>query len=84
METLPMEYLHEPRIALASGPDGLDHVRIILEQAGKHLNDHGLLIVEVGHNRLALEMAFPEMEFTWLNTEGGDEHVFLLTKEQLP
>lgn len=84
METLPEEYLHEPRMALASGPDGLDHVRIILEQAKAHLNDHGLLIVEIGHNRLELEMAFPDMEFTWLDTDGGDEHVFLLTKEQLP
>lgn len=83
METLPEEYLHEPRIALASGSDGLDHVRVILANAKEHLNDHGLLIVEIGHNRLELEMAFPELEFTWLDTDGGDEHVFLLTKEQL-
>ncbi len=83
METLPEEYLHEPRIALASGPDGLDHVRIILEQAKAHLNENGLLIVEIGHNRLELEMAFPELGFTWLDTDGGDEQVFLLTKEQL-
>ncbi len=83
MQTLPVEYLHEPRIALASGNDGLDHVRIILEQAKEHLTDHGLLVVEVGHNRLELEMAYPDMEFTWLDTHGGDEHVFLLTRDQL-
>ncbi|MBZ0092799.1 MAG: 50S ribosomal protein L3 N(5)-glutamine methyltransferase [Burkholderiales bacterium] len=83
METLPVEYLHEPRIALASGEDGLDHIRVILREAKNHLNEHGLLIVEVGHNRLEVELAYPDLEFIWLDTHGGDEHVFLLTREQL-
>ncbi len=83
METLPVEYLHEPRIALASGDDGLDHIHVILREAKNHLNAHGLLIVEVGHNRLAVELAYPDFEFVWLDTHGGEEHVFLLTREQL-
>ncbi len=83
METLPVEYLHEPRIALAGGEDGLDYVRTILRDAPTHLNPGGLLIVEIGHNRLELEIAYPDIPFTWLNTHGDDEHVFLLTREQL-
>ena len=83
MQTLPEEYLREPVSALASGEDGLDHVRTILSVAPKHLNTGGLLVVEIGHNRDALEAAFPALPFTWLETSGGDEHVFLLSREQL-
>jgi ribosomal protein L3 glutamine methyltransferase len=83
MQTLPEEYRREPVGALASGEDGLEHVRTILREAPKHLNKGGLLVVEIGHNRDALEEAFPELPFTWLETSAGDEHVFLLTREQL-
>jgi len=70
-------------MALGSGEDGLEHVRVILREAAKHLNKDGLLVVEIGHNRDALEEAFPDLSFTWLETSAGDEHVFLLTREQL-
>ncbi len=83
MAVLPREYRHEPEIALASGPDGLDAVRRILHESAAHLEHDGLLVVEIGHNREALEEAFPETEFVWLDTEGGDNHVFLLKREQL-
>lgn len=83
MQTLPEEYLREPQIALASGEDGLDHVRVILREAPGHLNENGLLVVEIGHNRDALEAAFPDLPFTWLETSAGDEHVFLISREQL-
>jgi ribosomal protein L3 glutamine methyltransferase len=84
METLPEEYRHEPEIALASGADGLDATRRILMESSAHLSPNGLLIVEIGHNREVLESAFPEIEFTWLDTEGGAGHVFLLRRDQLP
>ncbi len=83
MQTLPEEYRREPVGALASGEDGLEHVRTILREARKHLNKGGLLVAEIGHNRDALEEAFPELPFTWLEVSAGDEHVFLLTREQL-
>ncbi|NBQ70194.1 MAG: 50S ribosomal protein L3 N(5)-glutamine methyltransferase [Nitrosomonadaceae bacterium] len=84
MQQLPQEYRHEPENALASGDDGLDATRQILQQAARHLTDDGILIVEIGHNRDALEQAFPQLPFTWLETSGGDEFVFLLQREQLP
>ena len=84
MANLPKEYHHEPQIALASGDDGLDATRVILHQAANHLNEQGILIVEIGHNRKLLEQAFPRTPFTWLETSAGDEFVFLLKRSQLP
>lgn len=84
MAVLPEEYRHEPRSALAGGEDGLDVVRAIIRGAASHLTDEGVLIVEIGHNREALERAFPQIPFTWLETSAGDELVFLLKRDQLP
>lgn len=81
---LPPEYLHEPELALGSGEDGLDFTHIILREARKHLTDNGLLIVEIGHNREALEAAYPKLPFTWLDTAAGDEYVFMLHATDLP
>jgi len=80
---LPKEYLHEPKLALGSGEDGLDATRVILAQAAEHLTDHGILVVEIGHNRDALEAAFPDLPFTWLEVSAGDQFVFLLHKNDL-
>jgi ribosomal protein L3 glutamine methyltransferase len=84
MAALPEEYRHEPHSALASGEDGLEATRAILLQAANYLTDGGILIVEIGHNRQALEQAFPLTPFTWLETSAGDEFVFLLRRDQLP
>jgi len=81
---LPPEYLHEPEMALGSGDDGLDFTRIILAEAKKHLTPNGILVVEIGHNREALEAAYPALPFTWLDTAAGDEYVFLLHAADLP
>jgi ribosomal protein L3 glutamine methyltransferase len=83
MQELPAEYRREPELALASGKDGLDHIRKILADAPGHLNPGGLLVAEIGHNRETLEAAFPELPFVWLETSGGDEYVFLLRHEDL-
>ncbi len=84
MAELPDEYRREPELALASGEDGLDFTRIILSKAADHLNPGGVLVVEIGHNRDALEDAFPETPFVWLDTAAGDDFVFLLRREDLP
>ena len=80
---LPEEYLHEPPESLGSGEDGLDVTRQILEQATTFLNPHGVLVVEIGHNRDVLEVSYPQLPFYWLDTASGDGFVFLLTREML-
>ena len=80
---LPPEYQAEPALALGSGEDGLDATRLILAQAKTHLNPGGLLLVEIGHNRDALEAAYPTLPFTWLETASGDQFVFMLRREDL-
>lgn len=83
MAELPAEYRNEPQIALGSGNDGLDHTHTLLREAGHYLNENGILIVEIGHNRDALQAAYPNIAFNWLEVSSGNEFVFLLTKEQL-
>ena len=84
MASLPPEYRHEPVMALASGPDGLDFVRRLLRASRRRLKPRGVLVVEVGHNAAVLEQAFPNLAFTWLETHAGPRHVFLMTRDDLP
>lgn len=82
MKDMPKEYLHEPKMALAAGDDGLDIVHRILKEAPKHLNDGGRLICEIGYGRENIEEAYPDLPFLWLDTEESEGEVFWLTKEQ--
>ena len=83
MLSLPKEYRHEPELALDGGEDGLTCVRSILRQARGYLNRGGNLVIELGHNKKALEAAYPDTDFTWLTTSAGDDLVFLLSQDQL-
>ena len=80
---MPAEYRAEPALGLASGVDGLDFTRRLLREALDHLTEEGVLIVEVGNSCVALEEAFPELPFTWLEFRRGGHGVFLLTAAQL-
>jgi len=83
MESLPQEFRHEPAISLAGGDDGMDLVRTIVREALRFLAPDGVLVVEVGHNRMQAEAAFPRMPFTWLAAPGAEDGVFLLRREEL-
>lgn len=83
MAKLPKEYAHEPKVALAGGPDGMKFVKTIVRQARGHLKRGGVLIVEVGDGRAAAEKAIGELPLTWLSTSAGDDMVFLARQEEL-
>jgi ribosomal protein L3 glutamine methyltransferase len=83
MSTLPPEYRAEPAIALAGGDDGMDFVRTLLAGAAEHLNDSGVLVLEIGHEAAHFEAAFPTLEFAYLPTRATDDQIVLVTREQL-
>src|SRR5258708_7820585 len=84
MAQLPPEYRAEPQMALAGGQDGLDIVRRIVSGAGALLDPDGLLVVEKGHNREALDRAFPPLPFTSPQTPPCHALLSLLPPPQLP
>jgi ribosomal protein L3 glutamine methyltransferase len=84
MQTLPLEYTHEPQHALEAKQDGLALVHHILATAKKHLKPKGILVVEVGNSDEALIQAYPELPFIWLEFERGGHGVFLLHASDLP
>ncbi|UVJ42762.1 50S ribosomal protein L3 N(5)-glutamine methyltransferase [Pseudomonas sp. LS1212] len=79
---MPEEYHHEPELGLACGDDGLDLVRRMLAEAADHLNEKGLLIVEVGNSQVHVQELYPEVDFAWLEFARGGHGVFMLTAEQ--
>lgn len=78
MSNLPDEYHHEPRSALAAGEDGLDIVRRILSEAKNYLATDGILVVEVGNSKPAVEEQFSDLDLNWLEFSNGGEGVFIV------
>ena len=81
--SMSAEFQHEPELGLSSGEDGLECTRKILQQAASHLNDEGILVLEVGNSQYALAEEYPELPFQWVDFERGGDGVFVLTKAQL-
>jgi ribosomal protein L3 glutamine methyltransferase len=84
MAALPRECRSEPKLAFDGGPDGLDIVRRILDEAADHLTPQGGLLCEIGRGRDAVEAAFPQLPLLWLDTEDSDGEVFWIAADDLP
>ena len=78
MAALPPEFLAEPALALAGGEDGMSFIRGLLAGVRRHLNDTGILVLEIGNEREHFEAAFPGMQVVWLSTSAGDDQVLLI------
>ena len=83
MAALPRECRTEPKLAFDGGPDGLDIVRRILNEAADHLTPEGGLLCEIGRGREPLEAAFPQLPLLWLDTEESDGEVFWISAADL-
>lgn len=83
ISAMPEEFLHEPLMGLAAGLDGLDLVRVMLSEAADYLTADGVLVVEVGNSWQALEAAYPNLDFGWVEFANGGDGVFVLRRNEL-
>ena len=84
MAGLPLEYRHEPRLALQAGAGGLDFIDRLLREGSRYLADDGVMIVEAGTSGQALRRRYPRMPFIWIEFEHGGGGVFALNRRDLP
>lgn len=82
-DTLPVEFRKEPRLALDGGRDGLDIICKLLRQARERLTPEGIVVIEVGGLRKAMERAYSELGLHWLPTEDGTDCVCLIPAKHL-
>jgi ribosomal protein L3 glutamine methyltransferase len=80
---LPAEYRHEPQLGLLAGDDGLDLALRILRDAPAHLDDDGLLVVEVGESERALQRLLPGLPLDWIEFKVGQMGVFAIGRADL-
>jgi len=83
MRTLPAEFRKEPRRALDGGRDGLDVIRRLIAQAPARLAPGGLLLIEVGGLRAAMDAAFGALGLRWLPTRDGTDCVCRIEARRL-
>jgi ribosomal protein L3 glutamine methyltransferase len=83
MDTLPPEYRAEPALSLAGGADGMDFIRVLLQQAPAHMAASATLVLEIGNERDHFEAAFPTLQAVWLDTSAGGDQVCALTRAAL-
>ena len=77
---------YEPRLALDAGPDGLEHIRAILNGAGRHLAAGGLLALEIDSRRAGVTLACARAS-GWRNARVatdafGRDRYLLATKDE--
>jgi ribosomal protein L3 glutamine methyltransferase len=83
LNNMPEEYLHEPRLALESGEDGLDLTIRILREAPKYMKEGAWLICEVGNSMVNLTARYPDYSFRFIEFKNGGNGVFAATREEL-
>jgi ribosomal protein L3 glutamine methyltransferase len=83
LRSLPQEFKNEPQMALDGGKDGLAVIRKLLTQAKKRLQPHGIVVLEVGGLRKAMDRAFSALELHWLHTGDGEDCVCVLQAPRL-
>jgi len=80
---LPAEYRCEPRMSLDGGKDGLDIIRKLLRQSRDRLQPHGIVLIEVGGLREAMDKEFAALDLHWLHTEDGADCVCVIHAKRL-
>jgi ribosomal protein L3 glutamine methyltransferase len=77
------EFRAEPRMAHDGGRDGLAIIRKLLQQARTRLAPDGVVLLEVGGLRGAMDREFAPLEPHWLHTEDGADCVCVIHAARL-
>ena len=65
------EFKNEPKMALESGADGLNHIHRIIFESRAYLNPNGKLIAEVGYTApKLLKKIYSKVKFKWFHCRG--------------
>ncbi len=75
VDTQAPEFAAEPRMAHDGGRDGLVIIRKLLQQARERLESHGVVLIEVGGLRAAIDQEFAALKPRWLTTADGSDCV---------
>jgi ribosomal protein L3 glutamine methyltransferase len=81
--TLPPEYLHEPKLGLASGPTGFAAAERIVRGALERLTPDGVLFLELGAGAEAFAAAHPRLPLIALEFERGGDGVLVTTAAEI-
>ena len=81
-DDLPVEYLHEPDLALIAASNGLDFIARILHDAPPFLKDDGILTLEMGETAKTAEQTLG-YTFKWIELENGGEGVAVIDAKHL-
>lgn len=83
VDAMPLEYHREPRMSLDGGKDGLVIIRKLLAQARERLQPHGIVMIEVGGLREAMDKEFAALDLHWLHTHDGADCVCVIHAQRL-
>lgn len=83
VDTQAPEFAAEPRMAHDGGRDGLVIIRKLLRQARDRLEPHGIVVIEVGGLRAAIDREFAALQPRWLATADGSDCVVCFRADRL-
>ena len=80
---LAPEFKQEPRLALDGGADGLAIIRKLLRQARDRLAPDGVVLLEVGGLRVAMQREFAALAPHWFHSADGEDCCCAIRAEKL-
>ncbi|HXA81204.1 MAG TPA: 50S ribosomal protein L3 N(5)-glutamine methyltransferase [Opitutaceae bacterium] len=80
---LAPEFKQEPRLALDGGADGLVIIRKLLRQARDRLAPEGVVLLEVGGLRAAMQREFAALVPHWFHSADGEDCCCAIRAEKL-
>jgi len=83
LRSLAPEFKQEPRLAFDGGPDGLAIIRKLLRQARDRLAPGGVVLLEVGGLRRAMEAEFAVLAPHWFHSADGEDCCCAIRAEKL-